>query len=156
MLAMMLADGLDLADLDPNLMALAACGVIGLVLILVLIVRARRRARRKQRPVVDVVERRKSARYAIVPVSVLISNTQSRSAAVGAMVIDRSRGGVRLQTAKGFSVGTILTVWSGDGNDPAPWFKLEVRNCLHVGAIWQVGCQFFAKPSAAQLRLLGG
>jgi hypothetical protein len=72
-----------------------------------------------------------------------------------ASLIDRSIGGLCLETHEAVSVGTILCVRPARADQIVPWVDVEVCVCRPSGDSFEVGCRFVKTPPYSILLLFG-
>jgi hypothetical protein len=82
---------------------------------------------------------------------VLISDVRGQTEPQTAVLLDRSRGGLRLLGEQVYSMGTVLRIRSAKA-EATDWLNIRVTHCLRSGPHWEVGCQFVRPPTAQQLR----
>jgi hypothetical protein len=70
-------------------------------------------------------------------------------------VIDRSTGGLRLETECELPVEATLSIRPRTNSDQTPWTAVVVRSCTPEGGVWQSGLQFVKTPTYNVLMLFG-
>jgi len=71
------------------------------------------------------------------------------------MVLDRSRGGLRLSVAYPVTVGRILGLRTESFPKDLPTVQVRVRHCQKKGEQWKLGCQFIEKLPWTVVLLFG-
>jgi hypothetical protein len=84
-------------------------------------------------------ERRTAVRFAGPDRRVTVRAEAGRSRAT---VVDRSMGGLKLQIARPYPVGSALTVRLPVRGGRTAWYAASVRYCRTSGDGWEVGCEF--------------
>lgn len=74
---------------------------------------------------------------------------------LSAYVVDRSVGGLCLESAIAFKEGSQLTLLPTHAPEMTPWTAVEVRSCRPSKDGFVVGCQFVRSPPWAILLLFG-
>jgi hypothetical protein len=74
---------------------------------------------------------------------------------VQARVIDRSLGGLCLETTTSHRIGAVFNVRPSTASAVVPWTQVEVRSCRQEGDLWQIGCEFVRTPPYSVLMLFG-
>ncbi|MBY0524393.1 MAG: PilZ domain-containing protein [Gemmataceae bacterium] len=100
-------------------------------------------------------ERRTAPRRRGNPVSVQVSDANARTEPFQGWVVDRSSGGLRLLVDQSVSAGTVLSVRPTKAHPSFPWVQVKVRSCRPERSSWNLGCQFVAKLSWAELQVFG-
>jgi hypothetical protein len=70
-------------------------------------------------------------------------------------VLDRSMGGMCLQTSVEFNPGTQLAVLPVNAPTMTPWVDIEVRTCREIKDGFELGCQFIKTPNWSILLMFG-
>src|SRR5262245_26896004 len=86
-------------------------------------------------------DRRGSLRRQGNPVDVLIADATDSGEPVAGVVVDRSRGGLRLSVSQPSEVGTVLRVRAVAAPEDFPWVQIRVKRCRQRGERWELGCQ---------------
>jgi hypothetical protein len=97
-------------------------------------------------------ERREGLRRQGVPVPVRVDAPGS----AGAVVIDRSTGGLCLSLDRAVPAGRVLRVRAENAPADSPWVAVEVRHCRPAeGRRWHLGCRFVERPPWNVLLMFG-
>lgn len=81
------------------------------------------------------------------PTPVLIAQPEGSEWLPGALVVNRSQGGLRLRTKRPFNPGQTLRVLSRYAPNNTLWADVQVRNCRQGRDGFELGCQFaYAHP----------
>jgi hypothetical protein len=70
-------------------------------------------------------------------------------------VVDRSVGGLCLQTEKPVPQGSVMQVRPRSAPDSTPWTAVEIKSCRPDSGEWEVGCRFVKTPQWNVLLLFG-
>ncbi len=70
-------------------------------------------------------------------------------------VLDRSMGGIGIQSAKQIEPGTLLAVLPVNAPEMTPWVDIEVRTCRENSGGYELGCQFIRTPNWSVLLMFG-
>lgn len=100
-------------------------------------------------------DRRTTVRREGQPVPVLLSSAAMPGAPEAAFVIDRSRGGLKIVSAKPLPVGSPVQVRADNAPDNVPWVTVVVRSCRENGKRHELGCEFEKTPPWNVLLLFG-
>jgi hypothetical protein len=100
-------------------------------------------------------ENRQHLRREGAPVEVLISDAQARAEPKAGQVLNRSRGGLRLQVSEPAAVGATLCVRAVQAPEEVPWVRLRVKSCRQQGEHWELGGKFEAELPWSVLLLFG-
>ena len=99
--------------------------------------------------------RRRSVRLSGNRIPVLISFDEAKKEPLEGWIVNRSQGGLRLALAQALPIGTVMEVRAVTAREEIPWVQVEIKNCREKDGIWELGCQFVAKPSPAVLASFG-
>jgi len=91
-------------------------------------------------------ERRGSVRKNGTLAGVLVSDADVMTVPRRALVLDRSKGGLRLSADAPMALGSILSVRSTKSTAEGVWLRVEVVRCKSVDRGWELGCQFLQQP----------
>jgi hypothetical protein len=100
-------------------------------------------------------EQRKSHRRQGNPTAVRVALDGQKDQPAEAWVMDRSMGGVCLQSSQEYRPGTRLSVLPANAPSMTPWVELEVRTCRQLKTGFEVGCQFVKTPNWSILLMFG-
>ncbi len=98
-------------------------------------------------------ERRHQLRRAGNPTSILLHGIDTHIHQ--GLVLDRSRGGLRILVPKAVEVGTTLRVRAPHAPDPKAWVETKIVWCASADGKYQAGCEFVATPPWNVLLLFG-
>jgi PilZ domain len=87
-------------------------------------------------------EKRRSLRRGGIAVPVVVSKSPAAEETIPGLVLNRSRGGLRLSVPEKVEVGQVLAVRTAnfpEGLDPV---EVRVRHCKQTSDGWHLGCQF--------------
>ncbi len=145
-----------------------AFGVTSVVLTICLVVRSFRKPGAIRRPKLpshyfgDVDngsqsfgDRRTSIRREGAPVRVLITSITLKNEVLGAWVVDRSTGGLRLVVEHALDPNSVIQILTEDAPDTTPWVTLIVRGCRKHDNHYELGCEFESTPPWNVLLLFG-
>jgi PilZ domain-containing protein len=95
-------------------------------------------------------ERRRSPRLHESTFPANVTEPADLTGWTGALVIDRSPGGLALLLHNPVEAGMVLLVWFGSAGDEDAWLPVEVKHCRPEAENWIVGVEFTgrAKPSS--------
>jgi hypothetical protein len=105
-------------------------------------------------PSLQAGDRRRSYRRAGNPVPVLVVGLDGNRALDG-RILDRSRGGVRVEAPLPAKVGTTLLVRSCQAPADAAWIPVTVRWCKEGRVRSHIGCQFTEELTVNTLAMFG-
>jgi hypothetical protein len=100
-------------------------------------------------------EMRKSYRRQGNMTEVNVALDEKKDRPVRAWVLDRSMGGLCLQSSMEIPAGTRVHVLPVNATSMTPWIEIEVRSCRSVQDGFELGCQFVKTPSWSILLLFG-
>jgi hypothetical protein len=100
-------------------------------------------------------EKRSAARRRGGIIEVLLSDEKAQAEPWHGHVVDRSVGGLCLETKKRTVAGTVLTLRTVVSPPGTPWLEVKVRSCRQTRDGYLLGCQFVRIPPTG-LRLLFG
>jgi hypothetical protein len=100
-------------------------------------------------------EQRKSFRRHGNPTGVFIALPEQKNDPLQGWVLDRSIGGICLQSGEEFKTGTQLCVLPVNAPPMTPWVDIEVRTCRSIKSGYEVGCQFLKTPNWSILLMFG-
>ena len=98
-------------------------------------------------------ERRRAHRRTGMAIKVQVQEPNSPETRMEGWVIDRSVGGLGLESAHGISPGTRLQVRTPCQSDS--WALVEVKHCLDSGGQYRLGCEFVSIPPTSVLMQFG-
>jgi hypothetical protein len=91
--------------------------------------------------------RRAWARREGNPTPVLVADRDHREWQAGAVVVNRSEGGLRLTFSHPYETGRLLRVLSRYAPNDVLWAEVEVRHCRQGTDGYELGCRFaYAHP----------
>lgn len=99
-------------------------------------------------------EKRSSPRRGNNPIPIIVSVAGSPVPVEG-IVLDRSRGGLRLSLPKSVRVGDALTIRPREAPEDVAWFPVEVRHAQMKEGQWVVGCEFTRELAWAEVLIFG-
>jgi len=85
----------------------------------------------------------------------LADSDESQSKPDGAVIVDRSPGGMRLTTVREIETGAILRVRPVGAPAATPWISVRVCNRRMQETGWELGCKFLKSLSLPTLLLFG-
>ena len=100
-------------------------------------------------------EQRKSYRRQGNPIEVYVAFPEQKERPRRGWVLDRSMGGLCLQTSDELKPGELLSVLPISAPNMTPWVDIEVRTCRNVQDGFELGCQFIKTPAWSILLLFG-
>jgi hypothetical protein len=100
-------------------------------------------------------EQRRALRRAGNPVKVFLAPPGEDTPQGSAWVLDRSVGGLCLNSEREYEAGTTLRVLPANAPDLAYWIEVEIRSCRAVKGGFEIGCQFVKTPPWSILLLFG-
>jgi hypothetical protein len=104
----------------------------------------------------SAVERRQAVRRAGNPVAVLLTDHPLGSAPVSAWVVDRSRGGLGVQSPRSFAPEITLAVRAVHAPEQTRWTAVRVLDCVELAkGHWMLHCAFVETPPWNVLLLFG-
>jgi hypothetical protein len=72
-----------------------------------------------------------------------------------ASLVDRSIGGLCLETQVALPIGTVLTVRPAHAAQIVPWVEVEICVCRPTDRSFELGCRFIKTPPYSILLLFG-
>ena len=100
-------------------------------------------------------EQRKSFRRQGNPTLVYVALPERKDAPSEGLVLDRSVGGLCLQTSNEIAPDTKLAVLPINAPSMTPWVDIEVRTCRKLADGYELGCQFVKTPNWSILLMFG-
>jgi hypothetical protein len=100
-------------------------------------------------------EKRRSLRRGGISVPVLVSHALAGGEPVQGLVLNRSRGGLRLSLPEKIEVGQLLTVRTLDFPEGLEPVEIRVRHCKQHSQGWHLGCEFVDELTWNVLLLFG-
>ena len=100
-------------------------------------------------------EQRRSFRRAGNTIDILFARVGQTDKPLHASLIDRSLGGLCLETFEAVPIGTILSVRPANAEQLVPWVEVEVCVCRPGNEHFEVGCRFVKTPPYSILLLFG-
>jgi hypothetical protein len=108
----------------------------------------------KWMPTLTAGDRRKRYRRRGNPVPVRLVGLDGNRQFDG-RVLDRSQGGLRIESATPARTGATLLVRSCQAPPDSPWVPVNVRWCREKNGRIQFGCQFTQEPSLPTMATFG-
>jgi hypothetical protein len=101
-------------------------------------------------------EQRRSLRREGSPIEIRVATSEvGKAKPFQAWVIDRSVGGVCLDSHSAYKEGAQLFLMPVNAPETTPWIDVEVRSCRPSKDGYEIGCRFVKTPPWAILLLFG-
>ena len=100
-------------------------------------------------------DRRTTMRRDGQPVPVYLNSAAFEKQTEPAYVIDRSKGGLKIISAKPLPAGSTMQIRAENAPDNIPWLTMIVRSCREMGIRYELGCEFEQPPPWNILLLFG-
>lgn len=100
-------------------------------------------------------DRRTTVRRDGQPVPVYLNSAAFEKQTEPAYVIDRSKGGLKIISAKPLPADSTMQIRAENAPDNIPWITMIVRSCREMGNRYELGCEFEQPPPWNILLLFG-
>jgi hypothetical protein len=101
------------------------------------------------------LEQRGTPRRKGNPVGIDITDAQAKGEPFHAVVVNRSAGGLCLETDRPIEVATIVSLRVVNAPVTVPWIQVQIRSCRPEVNNWILGCQFVKPPPWSIMLLFG-
>lgn len=101
------------------------------------------------------LEQRGTPRRKGNPVGIDITDAQAKGEPFHAVVVNRSAGGLCLETDRPIEVATIVSLRVVNAPVTVPWIQVQIRSCRPEVNNWILGCQFVKSPPWSIMLLFG-
>jgi len=89
------------------------------------------------------------------PIGVQITDAEAKGEPFDAVVVNRSAGGLCLETDRPIDATTIVSIRVINAPVTVPWIEVQIRSCRQEDSTWLLGCQFVKPPPWSIMLLFG-